>query len=409
MASIERLRSLSRRSDRPSARMVERISGTRTVSIVVPCLNEERVIGEFVDWCQEGLRRAGRSGQILIVDSSTDDSPQIAAEHGAQVLRVPKRGLGRAYIDALPHITGDHVVLGDCDLTYEFRDLEPFLDKLDQGYEFVMGNRFARPLEPGAMPPLHRYFGTPLTTWILNRMYGSNYSDIHCGMRALTREALVRIGLESQSWEYASEMVLKAALLKLRVTEVPVQFYKDREGRVSHHKRAGWFSPWLAGWINLKAMFLYAPDWFVSKPGWVLLALGLLLTLSLCAGPYQLGGVGFDLHWMLLGLTLATLGYSAIQLATLVRTFYNFDPQRTRHLARRFTYNRGVLAGVALGGVGGLLNLGLIVTWFHRGLRLYHVSYPALFGLLLIILGFQTFVFTLLFHMIAQRREAPSP
>jgi glycosyltransferase involved in cell wall biosynthesis len=406
MASTNLARSRSQRSSRPSARL--RRSTNRTVSIVVPCLNEEQVVGEFVEWCQQGLRAAGRAGQILIIDSSDDDSPRIAAAAGAQVLRVPRRGLGRAYIDALPHIAGDYVIMGDCDLTYDFRDLRPFLAKLDQGHEFVMGNRFAGLIEPGAMPKLHRYFGTPLTTWILNTIYGSRYSDIHCGMRALTRDALTRIRLESQSWEYASEMVLKAALLKLKVAEVPVRFYKDREGRVSHHKRSGWLSPWLAGWINLKVMFLYAPDWFVRKPGWILMGLGLALALSLCRGPYQLGRVGFDLHWMLLGITLATLGYSAVQLATLVRTFYNFDPPRISRLARRWTYNRGVLAGTALAAFGGALNVTLLGTWLGRGLRLSHVSHPALFGLLLIILGFQTFVFTLLFHMMNRRREAQS-
>ena len=217
------------------------------------------------------------------------------------------------------------------------------------------------------------------------------------------------IRLESQSWEYASEMVLKAALLKLRVAEVPVRFYKDREGRVSHHKRAGWSSPWIAGWINLKVLFLYAPDFFVRKPGWLMLTFGLLIALSLCAGPYHLAGVGFDLHWMLLGVTMATLGYSALQLATLVRAFYNFDPEGLRTLARRFTYNRGVLAGGALAAVGGLLNGTLLLTWIRHGLRLSTVSHPALFGLLLIILGFQTFVFTLLFHMIQKRREVEVP
>src|SRR3954465_9688778 len=129
MASIDLVRGVSRRNERPSARMVARAprTGTRTVSIVVPCLNEERVIGEFVAWCREGLRRAGRTGQILIVDSSDDDSPRIAAEGGAEVLRVPRRGLGRAYIDAIPHIKGDYIIMGDCDLTYDFRDLGPFL------------------------------------------------------------------------------------------------------------------------------------------------------------------------------------------------------------------------------------------------------------------------------------------
>jgi glycosyltransferase involved in cell wall biosynthesis len=402
-AHVNVTRGVSKRGFRPSSKLRERAKDA-TVSIVVPCLNEEAVIGEFVDWCHKGLRDAGRAGQILIVDSSTDRSPEIARERGAEVVQVPRRGLGRAYIDALPSITGDYVIMGDCDLTYDFRAVAPFIDKLDEGYEFVMGSRFAGEIEPGAMPRLHRYFGTPVTTWVLNLIYGSRYSDIHCGMRAMTREALVGLGLESQSWEYASEMVLKAARQKLKVAEVPVRFYKDREGRVSHHKRNGWLSPWIAGWINLKVMFLYAPDFFMWRPGWLLFLLGLLLTTALGAGPVRLLGVGLDLHSMLLGLTMTTLGYSALQLATLARAFYNFDPARGRRLAQAFTYDRGVIAAGLLTGAGVALNAVLLVHWLRHGLMLSRVSHPGLFGLLLIILGFQTFVFTLLFHMIQDRR-----
>ena len=377
-----------------------------TLSIVIPCLNEEICIGEFVDWCHEGLREAGVSGEILIIDSSTDRSPEIAEAHGARVLRVPKRGLGRAYIDAVPHVRGKYVIMGDCDLTYDFRQLKPFVQKLEEGHDFVMGSRFAGYIEPGSMPPLHRYFGTPLTTWILNLIYGTRYSDIHCGMRAMTLKALKRINLESQSWEYASEMVLKAARLKLQIAEVPVRFYKDREGRLSHHKRSGWLSPWLAGWINLKAMFLYAPDFFVMKPGWFMLLTGLLLSFSLCRGPVWLSpSVGLDLHSMLLGITMATLGYSAIQLGTLARVFYNFNPRRRKRLAERFTYNRGMLLAISLTLIGTILDSFLLVSWFQGGLRLNQISYPALLGLLLIILGFQSFVFTLLFQMINTRHE----
>ena len=122
------------------------------------------------------------------------------------------------------------------------------------------------------MPPLHQYFGTPFTTWILNRLYGSKFSDIHCGMRGITRDALLRMGIVSQSWEYASEMVLKSVRMELRTTEVPVTFLKDREGRLSHHKRSGWFSPFAAAWINLRAMFVHGAEFFLFKPGIVLLA-----------------------------------------------------------------------------------------------------------------------------------------
>src|SRR5205085_9603142 len=284
------------------------------VSIVVPSLNEEITVGEFVDWCKEGLERAGVRGQILIIDSSTDKTPEIVLRHGGEVLRTPKRGLGRAYIDAAKYIRGHWIIMGDADLTYDFRELSPFVEAFRKDAEFVMGSRFRGSIEDGAMPGLHRYFGTPLTTWILNCIYRSRYSDIHCGMRGLTRDALAKIDLKSQSWEYASEMVLKAARLGLRIEEVPVKFYKDREGRLSHHRRMGWLSPWIAGWLNLKVMLVYSPDSFLLVPGALLLGIGLLLSLALGFGPLSLFGIGFNLYWMLLGVTCATLGYSCIQI-----------------------------------------------------------------------------------------------
>lgn len=375
------------------------------VSIVVPCLNEELCVGEFVDWCREGLTKAGVTGEILIVDSSTDRSAEIAEQHGARVLRVPRNGLGRAYIDAIPVIRGQYVIMGDCDLTYDFRELGGFVEKLRQGYEFVMGSRVKGQIEAGAMPRLHRYFGTPLTTWILNLIYGSRFSDIHCGMRGITRQALLGMRLESQSWEYASEMVLKAASMRLRSTEVPVRFYRDREGRVSHHKRTGWLSPWLAGWINLRAMFLYAPDFFLTRPGWLLFVPGLLLTLSLAAGPRPVFGMMLNLHWMLLGVTLTVVGYNAILLGMITRVFYDFDPAVSRRLMALLTYNRGVIGGILLGLIGIGFNSALVYTWIRNDFRLSELNHPGVFGLLLIVMGFQTFTSTLVFQMIAQRHD----
>ncbi len=209
------------------------------LSIVIPALNEELTVGDFVAWCREGLAAAGVAGEILIVDSSDDDTAKIALSGGARVLRVPRRGLGRAYIDAVPYVRGKWVIMGDADCTYDFRRLGPFVEQFRAGYEYVMGSRWKGSIEAGSMPALHRYFGTPFTTFILNRMYGSHFSDIHCGMRGITRDAFVRMNLQSQSWEYASEMVLKSVHMELRTTEVPVNFLKDREGRLSHHKREG--------------------------------------------------------------------------------------------------------------------------------------------------------------------------
>jgi glycosyltransferase involved in cell wall biosynthesis len=372
------------------------------LSIVVPALNEQITVGEFVDWCKEGLQSAGMKGQILIVDSSSDETARIALEHGGEVLLTPKRGLGRAYIDSIPYIRGKWIVMGDADLTYDFRELSPFVEEFRKGSEFVMGSRFRGNIEKGAMPALHRYFGTPLTTWIVNRIYHGRFSDIHCGMRGLTRAALERIDLKSQSWEYASEMVLKAARLGLVTAEVPVTFYKDRKGRLSHHKRMGWLSPWLAGWLNLKVMLVYTPDSFLFKPGMVLTGLGLFLSLALAKGPVTIGHIGFSLYWMLLGVTCATLGYSCIQIGLLARVMHGLRPgfvDRVRHL---LTYDRGMLISGGLLLVGIMLLGTLVYRYVKHGLRLESISHPAILGLLLIILGFQTFCFTLLMEM-AQR------
>jgi len=379
------------------------------VSIVVPCLNEELTVGEFVDWCSEGLAKAGVSGEVLIVDSSSDRSPAIAAEHGARVITVPRRGLGRAYIDAIPHIRGQIAIMGDCDLTYDFRELNGFIEAIRDGHDFVMGTRTRGEIEPGAMPALHRYLGSPATTLIFNVIYGTRFSDIHCGMRAITREALRMMELESHGWEYASEMILKARKLRMRTTEVPVRFWKDREGRESHLKREGWRAPWIAGWDSLRVMFIYAPDFFLLRPGIALLALGLVVAGALAAGPFVALGIGFDLHWMLLGIVAATVGYGAVQLALLARVFYDFDRRLSDRLLKMVTYNRGVLASGLLVLVGTVPNVVLLRRWLGGGFHLSAIQYSSVFGLLVVILGFQTFGFTLLLHMIGRRsRRWPS-
>jgi hypothetical protein len=221
-------------------------------------------------------------------------------------------------------------------------------------------------------------------------------------MRGITTEALGRLQLESQSWEYASEMVLKSVHLRLRTAEVPVKFYKDREGRLSHHKRSGWLSPWKAAWINLRAMFVYGADFFVLRPGWVLLVLGLLLTLPLTFGPISVGRITFSLYWMLAGFAAALLGIQGVYMGWIARIFYDFTGTARRRLLALFPYTRTVLlsALVFLTGVG--LTIPLITLYVQGGLRLPaelgNASHMAVTGLLLCLCGFITFVFMLLVH-----------
>jgi glycosyltransferase involved in cell wall biosynthesis len=382
------------------------IPGDVELSIVIPAMNEEITVGEFMEWCKEGIERAGVNTQILIVDSSTDNTPKIVLDHGGEVLRVPRNGVGSAYMDSRPYIRGKWILMGDADLTYDFREIAPFVEEFRKGAEFIMGSRFRGSIEQGAMPKLHRYFGTPLTNWILNRIYRSNFSDIHCGIRGVTREALDRINITSRGWEYASEMVLKAARLKLVSSEVPIKFYKDREGRFSHHLRVGWRSPWLAGWMNLKVMLVYAADSFLLVPGIALFAVGLLLSLSLAAGPVRIGKIGFSLYWMLLGVTCATLGYSSIQIGILARVMHGLRARFLERIQKILTYDRGMIASGVLA-VAGLVLLGnLAYHYVKLGLNLEAISHPAILGLLLLILGFQTFCFTLLMEM--AKRVIPS-
>lgn len=366
------------------------------LSIVIPALNESLTIELFVDWCKEGLAHADVVGEILIVDSSVDKTAELAVARGARVLRVPKRGLGRAYIDALPFVRGRYVLMGDSDCTYDFRELGPFVAKLREGSELVMGSRFLGSIEDGAMPALHRYFGTPLTTWILNVVFGSHFTDIHCGMRGLTRDALTRMALTSQSWEYASEMIVKSVHMGLRTAEVPIHFLKDRGGRESHHKRAGWRSPWEAGWTNLRATFVHGAAFFLYRPGIAMALVGLALTVPLALGPVKVGAFTASLPCMLAGLTLTTLGLECAYLGIVAKVLVDYRGLVTATYLARFAYTRTVVGAALVS----LLGAGLAALAASGTARAIPATHLAAIAALLLIAGFTTFTFVLVLHSI---------
>jgi len=375
------------------------------VSIVIPALNEEITISEFVEWCKEGLRNAGICGEILIIDSSADRTTELALAGGARVLKTPKRGLGRAYQDALPHIRGRYILMGDADCTYDFRELKPFVESFRRGNQYIMGSRFRGHIEPGSMPALHRYFGTPVTTQILNIIYGSKFTDIHCGMRGIERDSFVRMRLRSNSWEYASEMVLKSVQMRLKTDEVPVRFLKDKEGRESHHKRSGWLSPWKAGWINLRAMLVNGAEFFALRPGGILFVLGLCLTVPVTLGPIAVGPIHFSLFWMLFGMSLTIVGLQIFYMGCLARLLHDYTGAARRYWRNFFSYDRSMVVSGLLLALGILLLFPLCYVYWQLGLRLPaaigRVHHMAIMGLLCMILAFMNFVFTLLFQAVA--------
>ncbi len=366
------------------------------VTILIPALDEERTIGRFIDWCHEGISGAGADVEILIVDSSTDRTGEIALAKGARVLETPRRGLGRAYIDAIAHVRGRFVIMGDADCTYDFRNIKPYVDAYRAGAELVMGSRFKGKIAPGAMPGLHRYFGTPLTTFILNVMFGSKFTDIHCGMRGLTRDALTRMDLRSQGWEYASEMVLKSVHMRLDTVEVPIDFLASPQGRQSHMKRRGWREPWRAGWMNLRAMLTYGVDFFLLKPGVALLALGLMFLIPLSLGPFAAGPLHFSLNTMLLAMAMATLGLSMVFSGLIAGVLFDYSDTLQARVERVLPFNRTFI-GCLLAALGGVLAmLPLVRSYVAHDFTLPDGSIEthwAIMGLWLVSAAFQTFIF----------------
>lgn len=370
------------------------------LSIVIPASNEELSVGEFVDWCKDGLKQAGVSGQILIVDGSTDKTAEIALSHGAEVLKTPKRGLGRAYIDAIPYIRGKYVLMGDADLTYDFREIKPFIDKFREGYEYVMGSRFKGTIDKDAMPHLHRYFGTPVTTWILNTIYGSSFSDIHCGMRGITLDCLKRMGLQSQSWQYASEMIIKSIHMELKITEVPVIFHKERPGRVSHYRRTGWWEPWRAGWISLETQFVHGADFFLFKPGLILGIPGWLVVLAIgLMGPIRIGSLTLSTHWMLIGLLCGVIGLQAFYMGILAGVMYDVNGHKSKKWAGIFEFNRCIIICLLLMIAGIFLAIPIVKEYISADFSLApssHSSLLALIGFGAATVAFLTFTQSLL-------------
>jgi glycosyltransferase involved in cell wall biosynthesis len=382
---------------------------TPIISIVIPTLNEELTIREFIAWCIEGLEKCDATGEILIVDSSTDNTANIALELGARVLRTPKRGLGQAYKDAIPFVRGQWVIMGDADCTYDFRDLSFFVNEFKNGAEYVMGSRWLGTIEKSAMPILHQYFGTPITTWILNRIFGSKFTDIHCGMRGIELNALQRIQLHSSSWEYASELVLKSIRYNLRTVEVPVKFYKDRNGRLSHHKRSGWLSPFKAAWINLEIMLVNGADYFLIKPGRILFTVGSFITLGLSLGPIYIGPIGLSLYWMLLSSTFGLVGLQMMVTGDMASIIY--DVTRTQSLSIKHKYRFNVTAlKAALAMIFGLnFTIPLLNKYLTSGMSLKGLSdvyrHLAISGLFLISASFIYFINSLLINGLALRIE----
>jgi len=326
------------------------------ITVVIPCLNEEEAVGKVVDQALEGIRRSGRSGEVLVVDNgSTDRSAEVAAAHGARVVTERRRGYGSAYLTGLEEAHGEYIVMGDADETYPLHELGPFVDRLEAGDDLVMGSRFKGTIHGDAMPFLNRFVGNPILTGMLNLLFGVKVSDAHCGMRAIRKDAAAALDLHSTGMEFASEMVFKAYRRGLTVSEIPIDYY-PRVGE-SKLNRVG------DAWRHVRFMLLYSPSWLYIVPGSALLLLGVTGMLALATGPVDVFGRSWQIHTMLGFVALTLIGAQVIQLGVFARTYAlvrigEHDPLLDR-LGGRIRLEHGLLVG---GGLVVLAIVGLIAV-----------------------------------------------
>jgi hypothetical protein len=327
------------------------MSSAPEITVVIPCLNEEEAVGKVVDQALEGIRRSGRTGEVLVVDNgSTDRSAEIASAHGARVVGEERRGYGSAYLTGLAQARGTYLVMGDADETYPLQELGPFVDRLANGDDLVMGSRFKGTIHGDAMPFLNRFVGNPILTGMLNVLFGVKVSDAHCGMRAISKDAATALDLHSTGMEFASEMVFKAYRRGLSVSEIPIDYY-PRVGE-SKLNRVG------DAWRHVRFMLLYSPSWLYLVPGSALLLLGFAGMLVLATGPVDVFGRSWQIHTMLGFVALTLIGAQVIQLGVFARTYARVrigehDPLLER-IGGRLRLEHGLLLG------GGLVLLALV-------------------------------------------------
>jgi glycosyltransferase involved in cell wall biosynthesis len=374
------------------------------VSVVMPCLNEADTIGLCVEKAIQALQDLRVHGEVVVVDNgSTDGSPEIALSKGARVVYQPVPGYGSAYLKGIAEARGQYVVIGDSDNTYDFGELGRFLDPLYQGYDLVMGSRLKGKILPGAMPWSHQYIGNPVLTGILNFLFHSGISDAHCGMRSFTRSAYDRMCLQTTGMEFASEMVIQAARARMKIVEVPITYYP----RAGHSKLRSIPD----GWRHLRFMLLYSPTYVLLLPGLIMCVLGMLIVGVLLLGPLPIGTHAYDIHFMILGASLALLGFQVFNLGISVRTYAvteHFDEQDAflTWFWRQFSLEKGVLVGVLVFLLGFGIDAYILFLWIARDFGPLYEFRTALAAMVLVVLGAQTIFSSFFLSMLGIRRTS---
>ena len=357
------------------------LSDVPQISLIIPTRNEAETICECIQRAQQVFREMDLAGEILVADNSSDETAAIANSCGAKVIKPQKLGYGNAYMAGFEQAGGEYIVLMDGDLTYDPKAIPDMIAILQSGnYDMVMGSRLKGVILPGAMPALHRYIGNPVLTWILNILFSSRISDAHCGLRAISKDALKKLSLRSGGMEFASEMLIEAARKDLRVTEVPIT-YSPRKGLSKLHS-------FTDGWRHVRFMMLYRPVPFLLVPGLLTLFFGL----TLFAGVYLQGGS--RMHSLILGGLLAIIGYQMLLAGLYFEafgTFYGLSrPGKTKKMISYYSLEKELFIGMVLLAIGGLLGLEVMLSWGSTGFGALDAASNAMMAMIFSILGIQT-------------------
>ncbi|MGA2552253.1 MAG: glycosyltransferase family 2 protein [Burkholderiaceae bacterium] len=338
------------------------------LTILMPCLNEAETVVTCIQKAQGFLSRSGIAGEVVVADNgSTDGSIDLARKANARVVHVQEKGYGSALLGGMRAAKGRFVILADADDSYDFSELDAFVQALRQGYQLVIGNRFLGGIRAHAMPPLHRYLGNPVLSFVGRLMFSARIRDFHCGLRGVDRNAMLGLGLNSKGMEFASEMIVKAKLAGWRMTEVPTVLYPAGRSRPPHLRS------WRDGWRHLRFLLMMSPRWLMLYPGTTLIALGLASEAAILRGPVVIDGVGFDIHTMLYAAGLTILGTQLVLFSLVARCIgvvkqaLPMTPSLSRFL-RIFTLERGIVLGLFLSILGFVLAVYSVDAWAHARL-----------------------------------------
>jgi len=386
----------------------EQESSKIELSVVMPCLNEAETLRTCILKAQKAFNEANVVGEVIIADNgSTDGSVEIANRLGAKVVHVQERGYGNALAGGIAAASGKFIIMGDADDSYDFGHAPRFLAQLRAGADLVMGNRFKGGIQTGAMPPLHRYLGNPMLTRVGRLFFGGSCGDFYCGLRGFSKQAFENMGLRTTGMEFATEMVVKATLLGMKVTEVPTTLSPDGRTRPPHLRT------WRDGWRTLRFFLLYSPRWLFLYPGVSLILVGALLGLWLLAGPRTVGNVTFDVHTMLYTAVFILLGYQAITFAVFTKFFAISEgllpPDPTLDaLFRYITLEVGLLVGAALIVLGLTTSVYAVTLWGaqHFGSMDYaHTMRVVIPAAVFLTLGVQTVFASFFMSVLGLRRR----